>query len=240
MVQTVAAVASQALRHHGAFGVNQQAPDPEQLAVAIQVMENIVNEFTGTHDAPWLSSTIKSIDLTKSQKSINLVSAGYTKQQVQFLVQANLYRNSQFVQELTQVLRSEYEADMFKESTGTPTMVVVDRVVENPTAYVAPAPGDDSYAIEFRFQAYTPDITKDPSNISHGFDRAWERYLALRTAHDCGMGPIAWLPDERLRRLAEQAAAAERQLRGFNQQETRFHEVRPWTGYFDTPEPRTD
>jgi hypothetical protein len=32
---------------------------------------------------------------------------------------------------------------------------------------------------------------------------AWQRYLALATAYDCGRGPIAQLPGDELRRLRD-------------------------------------
>lgn len=212
---TAAEICDLALRRIGSYSVYDTGADASSHEVALEHLDLLVSETTGTYKLWWFTPATQEMALVAGQRDYPLVSLLDTK--IQFIEHVFLLRNGRQT-ELTQIRRSTFDQYTEEELTGgCPEWVYIERN-DNPTLSLLPDPiAGDSLLITG--QTYSADLTTDNGEVPHGFPAAWQRAIVLQLAADLGSGPITKLPEQELDRLEKKAGTAFRRLDVYNNRE---------------------
>jgi len=232
-------VCEEALRKIGAFSINDSAADGTELRVALNWLDLIMAELSGSTQVFWLMRNEINLTLTTGQRSYTLpaaLNASAPGNGIQFVNSATLVNETGARTPLTVLDYQTYNNVADKDTVGDPTGIYVERLLE-PVLYTYPvaqfntAIGQTRH-IELNVQTFANTVGGDRSvgriqsegALQHGLRQSWQRWAIYRLAHSLGDGTIRSLPSGRLDRLNDQALLAEKKLLAFENSET-----------FDTP-----
>lgn len=191
-------IATEALKHIGAFGVNDLQPDAVQLDRALGAFDALVQEYVGTNEAWWLRPGEVALPLVAGQASYNLkdeLGATYPVDWIEHPVGAVLVDPNGNRTPIEIVRRAAYLAQPRLDEVGVPDCVYLDRLVPHLTLYTFPVIGVADYSIRLSFQTYAPTFNDDKTGAEqHGLPPAWERWGKLATAYDISAGSVMTLP----------------------------------------------
>ena len=221
---SAANIAELSLRKVKTFSPNDEAADPDELDIALQFMDLIVAEVTGTMRCYWLSPATVTFDWPAASASVALsdqMGAGYPPTGIQFPVRAWLVDavTGQRQYELELCRRKKYEDRLRHDTNGNPQLLFIDRQVNGELAYVWPVPQApdpasptvSGWKIALEFQTYTRSVLgvqggDQAGEVSHGFSQEWQLYLVTRVAIDIGDGPVTDVGVGKLNEWRSQAA----------------------------------
>lgn len=191
-------IATKALKHIGAFGVNDLQPDAVQLARALEAFDALVQEYVGTNEAWWLRPGEVGLSLTAAQASYDLMTAlgaSYPVDWIEHPVGAVLVDPNGNRTPLTIVRRDAYYGLPRLDTAGIPECVYLDRLVPHLTLYTHPVIAVADYTIRLSFQTYAPNSVDERIGAErHGLPPAWERWGSLATAYDISGGSVMNIP----------------------------------------------
>lgn len=198
---TVAGIASAALGKIGAFTVAMVAPDPDELARAVEWLDLNVAQLAGTGKCHWLIPNTTTTALTADIASYTLSSflgTDYPDDGILFPLNAYIRDSAGQDTPVQLITRQEYEAIASKTDPGAPDRIYIDRSTNSPTLYVYPVPSVGTYSLRLVFQTYAPDFQggspEGAGNVAHGLSAEWQKWMILQTAGDIGSGPVRVLP----------------------------------------------
>lgn len=234
---TASQIATGALRRIGAFAARDEAPDPDELDIALGNLDLIVGEMTGTMTCYWLVPDEFSLPLTAAQRQYDLkvaMGSSYPEDGVQFPLSAWLEYPANGGdrprrKELEIIRRRTYLAKPRLDLPGEPEAIYIDRRDE-PKLSTWPVIDLSGYSIVIHYQTYSGNLHESGGGRPHGLPVAWQRWAELAVAADIGDGPVRRLPQVRLTTLMQKAEAAKRDLRSFNNKE---HSTRRAVAYRD-------
>lgn len=221
---SAAEVCERALRKVGAFSINDEAADPDELDETLRWLDMIVAEITGTRRCYWLTPATVTFDWPNDGESsvvlADAMGADYPPTGILFPVRAwriattydadtgiitNTTRN-----ELELCRRSKYMEHSSIETWGDPDLLYIDRLNENQRAYTWPAwqavtpPPDNPWRIAIDFQTYSRSVLgeqggEQSGDVPHGFDQTWQLWMVTRLAAEIGDGPVKRLESSTIR-----------------------------------------
>ncbi|MDZ4252837.1 MAG: hypothetical protein U1A72_09745, partial [Sulfuritalea sp.] len=153
-----------ALRKIGAFAINDEAADPDELDEALRWLDMIVAELTGTRRCYWLTPATVTFDWPAGEESVVLadqMGADYPPTGIQFPVRAWRVDTTTGLRqaEIELCRRKTYEAKSDLTTSGSPEILFVDRLTENQRAYAWPVPSTaDVWQIALEFQTYSRSV----------------------------------------------------------------------------------
>ncbi|WP_341702623.1 hypothetical protein [Ferrovibrio sp.] len=232
---TAKQICEQALRKIGAYSVNDSAADPVELAIAMNWLDLIMAEFSGTTQVFWLVNNAVNLTLTTAVGSYTLpaaLGADAPANGIQFINSATLVDENGDRTPLTIFDYQTYNQVTNKQDAGDPTGVYIERL-NSPVLYTYPTATFDtglgeSRIIELNIQSFANSVAADRAttriqsegSLQHGLRASWQRWAINRLARDLGDGPIRNLPSGRLDRLNDQAMLSEKKLLAFENRET--------------------
>lgn len=207
---SAAEVCERALRKVGAFSINDEAADPDELDEALRWLDMIVAEITGTRRCYWLTPATVTFDWPAAEESVVLadqMGADYPPTGILFPVRAWSVNVTSGLREAEIELcrRKTYEAKSDLTTAGSPEILFIDRLVENQRAYVWPVPStDDLYQIALEFQTYSRSVLgeqggEQAGDVPTGFDQTWQLWMVTRLAAEIGDGPVKRLESSTIR-----------------------------------------
>lgn len=218
MTLTSAQIATSALREIGVYSPYDEAPDASQFAIALDRLEMLLDELTGTEKLWFFSPSTQSMALTSGTATYAMNALLSTD--LQFVTRVRLLRESEELP-VTLLRKSDYEAlrGTDAETAKTyPDSVYIERK-DNPNLICVPTPAETGLVLKISGFTYANDVANDGGEVDHGFPAAWERYLSRALAADIGSGPVVTLPkNERDDKKAE-AKAALKSLKTSNNRE---------------------
>lgn len=208
---SVRRVCEEALRKIGAYSINDTAADGEHLRIAINWLDIIMGELSGTTRLFWLVSEPLTLALNVAdQKAWPLpasLGSDAPAEGVQFPISAVLVDDDGNRTPLSILRLDQYQALEDPNETGVPTSVYIDRLLE-PTLYVHPVPDVATFSIELIVQTFSKTIASDRAvanaragSDSHGLRLTWQKWAIYELAASLGDGTIRTLAETRLARL---------------------------------------
>jgi len=235
--RTAKEICERALRAIGAFPITESAADGEQLREAMEWLDLIMAEKAGTMRVFSMVSATLDVAITNGTHSYNLntaLGADLPIDRVQFPIMAWIEDEAGNRSPVDIVTLDRYEKAYNSTATGVPTMIHIDRLAPTPTLRIFPPPHEDDeeeYTLKLIVQTYAPNVgpsgvtgTQPSGSILTNFRQAWQRWLILQVASDCGSGPIHKLPQASINNFDRKAGIALAELQGF---ENREHENTP-------------
>lgn len=177
----------------------QETEAPEgKVLIALQILDMILAEKAGTSRFTFLTPQHATFTYAANADSVDVTSLlGANK--LDFVRAAY---NDDTSDEITLLRRDEW--DLFQNGLycfGTArALYIADNNVDTYTAFLLPKPTVD-FKIRLTGNKFPNDVakaTKSASDVSHGFGVAWQRWMTYALAIDCGSGPLARLPEDRL------------------------------------------
>lgn len=228
---TAREICERALREIGAYAVNDTAADPVHLRIALEQLDLIVAELTGTERAFMFTPATIPVSITGGQQSYDLLSEMGTSAPangISFPVWATLEDDTGSVSPIAIVDRETFENKSDPDETGTPDTVYIDRF-NTPTMKIHPTPasGTDTFIINLTVQTLGEGFaTHKNGNVSTGLRAAWQRWAIFRLARDLGRGSVLRLPKTDRDTLKEDEKEAFDRLMDFeNKEHTTTDEV---------------
>lgn len=232
---TAAKIAEGALQRIGAFSLRDEAPDPDELDVALDKLDLLVGEMAGTMTCYWLVPDEFTFTLTATTASYNLLTtlgSDYPEEGLQFPLSAYLkYPAASGGRRVPLKIarRREFLAHDHPTQPGSPTEVYIDRR-DPPTLKPWPIIALPDHQMVLHYQTYSGDLTESAGARPHGMPAAWQRWAELATAADIGDGPVRRLKGDVLARLQRERDRAKITLTAFNNKE---HSTRRPVAYRD-------
>ena len=138
------------------------------------------------------------------------------------------------------IRREEYESIPDKTTSGTPNAVHIDRLVnEDKNLFVYPVPTDALSILQLVVMTYPRTVRTSladqagAGDITHGFDRVFQKWCVLATARQIGDGPCRQLKSEKLDRIEKETTECLKILQEkYNRERisTRLHRTKRWDG----------
>lgn len=230
-VLTSREIAEEALRKIGAYSRADTGADPEDLRIALNWLDLIMSEFSGTTRVLWLVQRPFQFPLLANVQDYNLLdeaaTAGAATADFEFIVSATLVWNNGGQRRPLELLRCDQFNRRSRDSiTGVPCVAYVDRL-KAPTLSLYPVPtADDTYTCELSVQSF-PSSTADYQNVAGvqggldapGIRKSWQRWAILKLAAELGDGPVRRLSPAEIDRYKRDADIAEKKLLGFENRE---------------------
>ncbi|MFH1603694.1 MAG: hypothetical protein ABIH03_07285 [Pseudomonadota bacterium] len=200
-----------ALRKIGAYAINDEAADPDEIEETLYWLDLIVAEVTGTRRCYWLTPATVTFDWPDGESSVVLadqMGADYPPTGILFPVRAWLvdYETGDRQSEIELCRRRKYEELSISTTAGSPEVLYIDRLVENQKAYVSPVPdnADNLWKIALEFQAYSRSVLGEQGgdqagDVPTGFDQTWQLWMVTRLAAEIGDGPVKRLEASTIR-----------------------------------------
>lgn len=215
MIYVAADICTFALRFAGVLGTYDTAANDDQFEVALEHLNILLAEKTGTKVHWYLLPAAQEIPLVANDSDYELANLLSQGTPLMMIRDAWLERDGERTQlDLIRQRQFEEEYDPVNE-VGTPKKVYIT-TDDTPTAYVLPTPNMSStwnlvlYGIK-----YPTDIRENNGNTFTGFPDACVRWLSLQLAVDISAGVVTSLPDARFKRLKDMAKDAERAINRF-------------------------
>lgn len=236
-------ICERALRAIGAFPVTESAADGEQLREAMTWLDMILAEQVGTERMFSRVGLTMTMEITNGTQSYNLYTAlgeDLPEDRIQYVTEAYLEDGSGNRTPVEIVNRERFEDVSTLVSTGSPTVIHIDRDTTSPTLRLYPYPPSTDtteWVLKLVGQSYAPNVapggvtgTQPSGSVLHGMSQAWQRNLTFQLAHDLGSGPIFKIGEASLNRFGRAAGEAKARLLAF---ENREHETsapvcEPW------------
>lgn len=233
-VVTAYNVAADALREIGAYSPYDTAPDPSELAIALRKLQLFINEKVGTEKLWFFVPVTEAVSLTTSEDEYVLNDLLDTD--LQFIYSIYCVRTDDDGTErrspVAIIGRDEYE-QMKAETPDIADGIVEYAYIERDTApnmYLIPAPSSSVTGLEIQGQKYPSAVlATNGGQIDTGFSAAWERYLILQTAKDCGRGAVTKIDSSSMAELDKEFMTSEHYLLARNNKEHAKHNhVKTW------------
>lgn len=224
---TAAKIAEGALQRIGAFASHDEAPDPDELEIALGKLDLIVGELAGVMTCYWLVPDEFVMPLVAGQSDYNLLTAlgsDYPDEGLQFPLSAYLQYPPTVPPSTTRrvpieiVRRRTFLAHDQLDQGGYPEEIYIDRL-DPPTLRTFRTINLPGYAIVLHYQTYAADQTASEGAHKHGLPAAWQRWAEIATACDIGDGPVRRIKPDALGRLKQEREMALIRLRSFNNRE---------------------
>jgi len=210
-------IAAEALRKIGAYAINDSAPDPREHGLALNWLDLVMAELSGTQKCWWLVPQSIDLDLTSGTRTYLLTNilGSLAPDGMVFPVRAALLRNGTET-DLRLVTRQEYDAIAAKATAGTPELLHVDRLREA-TMNVYPVPAEAGLQVRLTFQKFAPTVAAGGNN--HGLRLSWQRWAIYRVASDIGDGTVRHVPVNELKALEAKAREGKAALDAYDNRE---------------------
>ena len=208
---SAAEACERALRKIGAFSINDEAADNDEMEEALKWLDLIVAEVTGTRRCYWLTPATVTFDWPNGESSVVLADAmgsGYPPTGILFPVRAWLvdYETGDRQTEIELCRRRKYEELSISTTAGSPEVLYIDRLIENQMAYVSPVPdnADNLWKIALEFQTYSRSVLgeqggEQAGDVPTGFDQTWQLWMVTRLSAEIGDGPVKRLESSTIR-----------------------------------------
>lgn len=199
-----------ALQKIGDFPTNDEEADPDSMQRALQWFDIIVAEVTGNRRCYWLTPETVTFSWPVGESSVVLADAmgvDYPPLGILFPIRAWGVDTTTGTRqgEIELCRRAKFEAQPNPQTSGSPRLLFIDRLVENQKAHVSPIPSaDNPRSIALEFQTYTRSVLGEQGgdqagDISTGFDQTWNLFLVTRLAAELGDGPVKRLETQTIR-----------------------------------------
>lgn len=231
---TAKQIAEEALRKIGAYSINDSAADGTELRVALNWLDLIMAELSGTTQIFWLVRNEVNLTLVSDQRSYTLpaaLNAEAPANGIQFINGATLVDQDGNRSDLTILDYQTYNAVTDKNAQGEPTGIYVERL-DNPVLYAYPVANFDTSlgqtrTIELSLQTFANTVAADRATtrmasegaLQHGLRLSWQKWAIYELARSLGDGTIRNLPSGRLDRLKDTALMAKKELLAFENRE---------------------
>jgi hypothetical protein len=228
-------IGEEALRKIGAYSINDSAADGTELRVALNWLDLIMAELSGSTQIFWLMRNEVNLTLTTGQRQYTLpaaLSAEAPGEGIQFVNSATLINETGTRTPLTVLDYQTYNAVANKDTIGDPTGIYVERLLQ-PVLYTYPVSQFDtalgqSRRIELNVQTFAGTLAGDRSvgglqsegALQHGLRQSWQRWAIYTLAANLGDGTIRNLPSGRLDRLRDESRLSRAALLAFENRET--------------------
>jgi hypothetical protein len=223
------------LRMVGAYAVNDTAPRPQDMAVALELLDDIITEVSGVMECFWLLTSTLSIPLTADTQSYDIktvLASDYPGQGIEYIRGAWIESSSGDRGEIELCTRGKFETQSPQDQSGKPTLIHVDRLAPLQTLRVWPVPADTTWTLKIVVQSLSPTVRgvgpiprgSSGESISTSLPSSWNRWAKFALAADCGSGPVRKLPAAETNNWRVIAEAAKAQLLNFQNRE---HETTP-------------
>lgn len=190
-----------ALRKVGAYAINDEAADPDELEETLHWLDMIVAEVTGTRRCYWLSPATVTFDWPAGEQSVVLadqMGADYPSTGILFPVRAWRVDVTTGLRqaEIELCRRKKYEEKSNLATAGSPEILFIDRLVQEQKAYAWPVPSTaDVWQIALEFQTYSRSVLGEQGgdqagDVPTGFDQTWQLWMVTRLAAEIGDGPV--------------------------------------------------
>jgi len=217
---TAKEIASEALKHIGAYGVNDTGPDPAQLDRALGAFDMLVQELAGSEPILWLRPLEVAITLVDGQAEYDLMTelgGDYPADWIEHPTGAVLVDSNGYRRPVTMIRRDHYLAKQDLTSSGPPSEVYIDRIAPHLTLYTYPVIATSGYTLRLAFQTYANDLLDEKTGAeAHRIPAAWQRWGKLATAYDISAGSVLSLSLAERANILRDAEAAKRDLLAFN------------------------
>jgi hypothetical protein len=224
-----------ALRMTGAYAVNDTAARPQDMAVALELLDDLIGELSGVIECFWLLTSTVSLPLTAGTLSYDLATAlgsSYPSQGIEYVRDAWIESSTGDRGEIELCTRHKIETQSPQDQSGKPTLIHVDRLAPLQTLRPWPVPADTSWTLKLVIQALSPTVrgvgpvpkTDAGQSISSSLPSSWNRWAKFALAADCGSGPVRKLPTNETNNWRGIAQVAKGELLTFQNRE---HETTP-------------
>lgn len=222
---TAREIATEALREISAYSPRDQAPNSDDLSIALRKLDLRVAELSGQMACWWLLRDTYRIALTTTEDSYDLrasIADQETVTEPQFVLDAYLEEPGATSLTPLRILdRNEFYTT--SAETGGPRVIYIDRA-SPPLMWIkgkAPAAG---YYVRLTAFRHPNDHVAPGSPVGREHAGAsgarttdlpayWHRWAILATAYDIGGGPVRKLPEAELTRRARDIELARQRLR---------------------------
>lgn len=216
-------VAASALREIGAYSPYDTAPDPSELAIALERLGMFVNEKVGTEKLWFFIPASEEFIFEEDEGEYALNDMLQTDLQFIYTVRAILAPDDTGVERdcpVEIIGRDQYECLRTQyQTSGVPIYAYIERN-DAPTIVFLPAPSDAVTKARVQGQKYGPNLTScNGGKVPVGFPEAWERYLMLNTAIECGRGAVTKIEQGSLNDLKAASLESENYLLARNNKE---------------------
>lgn len=201
-------IATLAMRKIGAVNKLDTAAPEGQLQVALNYLDTLLAEKAGTTRVWALVPQQLTFSYTASASSVNITSLLGDGGQLDTFRHA--YDNDTD-EEIGLMTRAEFE--QHNESDSSPfsgsALYIASDGDDTYTAYLRPIP-TVAKTIRITGQRFSTSVaaSTSSSNLAHGFERAWQRWMINALSTEIGDGPLARLPEERLLRFERLATSS--------------------------------
>ncbi|MGE0723269.1 MAG: hypothetical protein AB7O45_02780 [Alphaproteobacteria bacterium] len=215
LVLTPASLAEDALRQIGATYWQEAGAEATKLRIALRRLDLVMAELAGTEHLFHLVPIEQRYQLIAEQAEYDIRST--TNPDIWVVRGASIIEGDE-ERPLDLYRRVEWDAIEDRLTrTGRPEGLYIE---QSAASLMRPYPiPDEDYAIVLTGQVTPADVTAGDGNTPHGWPQAWQRFLILATAYDCGAGPVAQLPESELRRIREDRDDARFRLLARNRRE---------------------
>lgn len=189
-----------ALRKIGVVSALETSANEGKLLVALQQLDLILSEKSGTTRLWNFVPQELTFSYTADAESVNITSLLGANNTLDMFKAAY---NDDTDDEITLLRRDEFDlyknGGLFPFITGRVLYVASDGD-DTYSAYLRPVP-TEAITIRITGQRFSPsvsDATSSSSNLAHGFEKPWQRWMVYALAADIGDGPLARIPETRL------------------------------------------
>jgi hypothetical protein len=235
MFLTARQICEGALRMTGAYAVNDTAPRPQDMGVALELLDDLIGELSGVMECFWLLTSTLTIPLIADTQSYDVRTAlgsDYPSQGIEYFRDAWIENTSGERCPIEIGTRAKFESQSPQDSTGIPCLIHIDRLAPIQTLRVWPVPTDATWSLKVVIQALSPTVrgvgpvpkARDGESISTSLPSSWNRWTKFALAADCGSGPVRRLPTSETNNWRVIANAAKNDLLAFQNRE---HETTP-------------
>lgn len=220
---TAAQHAAAALRRIGTYAPTHAGADADEVEVALLSLDKLIAELCGTERIWWLVPADIVVPLTAGVNPTNIVTAAglsvLAAHELQFVTEAKLVNvvNGQETP-LQRMSRHEFAQFDQRTSLGVPGAIYIDRLLNEPMAYLEPVPQEASRSLLLTIQRFHPDVSKNKNQMV--LDVAWNRWCEYALAADVGSGPVISLDKQRIDGYRTEAAIAKSRLLAFQNRES--------------------
>lgn len=211
-----------ALRKCGVVAKDETSAPDGILLVALQHLDILLSETAGTTRLWFLSPQALTFTYAAASASVDISSLLGANNRLDMLRAAY---DDDTDDEITLLRRAEF--DSIKNGGALPygssrTLFVAPDGDDTYTAYLRPIP-TTALTIRVTGTKLSPSTSLasgSSTNMAHGFETAWQRWMVNMLASEIGDGPVARLPEERLNRwvaLARESWVALNSNRGGGQ-----------------------
>lgn len=197
-------IAERSLRKIGAYSINDDAADPEELQETLYWLDlNLAEKIGSLPVFIKIPSDPLSISLDADTASYDLetkLGNNMPDDGIAIPVEAYVRDSSGFDVPIKMLRRKEFDDVEDKDATGKPWAIYLDRT-KTPTLHIIGVPTDASYTLYLDVQTYQADLTGMSGTKAHGFKAEWQKWMILATAADIGDGPVRKLPDSQVDRI---------------------------------------